>query len=51
MRLLFDEHLSGRLPKLLAELYPDSLHVGVLALDGEPDEAVWRAAAERAASW
>lgn len=47
MRLLFDEHLSGRLPNLLADLYPDSLQVGSLALDGAPDEAIWRAAAER----
>jgi predicted nuclease of predicted toxin-antitoxin system len=47
MRLLFDEHLSGRLPALLADLYPESLQVNGLALDGAPDEAIWRAAAER----
>ena len=32
MRLLFDEQLSSRLPRLLADHYPDSLHVQALDL-------------------
>lgn len=47
MRLLFDEQLSHRLPALLADLYPASLHVMTLGLLGAADEAVWRAAAEQ----
>jgi predicted nuclease of predicted toxin-antitoxin system len=47
VRLLFDEQLSSRLCSMLASDYPDSLHVGPIGLGGGPDEAVWRAAAER----
>jgi predicted nuclease of predicted toxin-antitoxin system len=32
MRLLFDEQLSTRLPRLLADWYPDSLHIEALDL-------------------
>lgn len=32
MRLLFDEQLSSRLPRLLADCYPDSLHIDSLDL-------------------
>lgn len=46
MRLLFDEQLSARLCSLLAEPYPESLHVRQMGLGGAADEAVWRAAAE-----
>ena len=40
MRLLFDEHLSNRLPRLLADCYPDSLHIESLNL-GAPPKVVW----------
>ena len=32
---------------MLAEIYPDSLHVEQIGLGGASDEAVWAAAAER----
>ena len=44
MSLLFDEQLSNRLPRLLADCYPDSLHVEALNLDGAPDIILWQAA-------
>ncbi|MPY90200.1 MAG: hypothetical protein GEU99_20030 [Luteitalea sp.] len=47
MPLLFDEQLSSRLPELVADLYPESLHVVAIGLAAAPDVAVWRAAAER----
>ena len=48
MRLLFDEQLSARLCSMLAEIYPDSLHVEKIGLSGASDEAVRGVAAERA---
>ena len=47
MRLLFDEQLSARLCTMLADVYPDSLHVEQIGLGGASDESVWGAAAER----
>ena len=44
MRLLFDEQLSSRLPRLLSDHYPNSLHVESLTLLGAPDHAIWQAA-------
>lgn len=41
-RLLFDENLSPRLVSLLAELFPDSVHVDDIALHGCPDADLWR---------
>ena len=35
MRLLFDEQLSNRLPRLLADCYPESLHVRQFAAQDE----------------
>jgi len=46
VRLLFDENLSDQLVGLLADLFPDSLHIRPLAGCGTPDLAVWRLAAE-----
>jgi predicted nuclease of predicted toxin-antitoxin system len=46
MRLLFDEQLSSRLPRLLSESYPDSLHVEALGLLGGSDREVRQAAVE-----
>jgi predicted nuclease of predicted toxin-antitoxin system len=47
LRLLFDERLSARLCSMLADSYPDSLHVGQIGLAGAQDEAIWSTAAER----
>jgi predicted nuclease of predicted toxin-antitoxin system len=44
MRVLFDEQLSSRLPRLLSDEYPDSLHVESLGLAGAADNVIWRAA-------
>ena len=44
MRLLFDEQLSNRLPHLLADCYPESLHIEALNLGGAPDIILWQAA-------
>lgn len=41
MKLLFDENLSPKLPRLLAALFPDSAHVRDCGLKGRHDEAVW----------
>ncbi len=38
MRLLFDQNLSPKLVKRLADLYPDSNHVYHLGIDLVPDE-------------
>lgn len=46
MRLLFDENLSEQLVGLVADLFPDSLHVRPLVGAGTPDLAVWRLAIE-----
>lgn len=41
MRLLFDENLSPRLPKRLADAYPNSSHVRDVGLRGASDEQIW----------
>ena len=41
MKLLFDENLSPKLPRLLATLFPDSAHVRECGLLGLPDDDVW----------
>ena len=41
MKLLFDENLSPKLPRLLATLFPDSAHARECGLRGLPDENVW----------
>jgi predicted nuclease of predicted toxin-antitoxin system len=46
MRLLFDEQPSDALPSMLADEFPGSLHVRVLAGDGASDERVWQLAIE-----
>jgi predicted nuclease of predicted toxin-antitoxin system len=47
LRLLFDENLSPRLVKLLAESFPNSLHVDDVGLRGCSDGDVWSYARER----
>lgn len=41
MKLLFDENLSPKLPRLLAGLFPGSAHVRDCDLLGFPDADVW----------
>lgn len=41
MKLLFDENLSGRLPRLLADAFPGSADVVGLGLGGATDRAIW----------
>lgn len=46
MRLLFDQNLSFKLVRLLADVYPDSVHVRDLQLVQADDPTIWRYAAE-----
>lgn len=41
MKLLFDENLSPKLPRMIAAHFPQSVHVRECGLLGHPDEAVW----------
>ena len=41
MKLLFDQNLSPRLVKLLADIFPDANHVFPLGLDESEDTEVW----------
>jgi predicted nuclease of predicted toxin-antitoxin system len=41
MKLLFDQNLSPRLPMLLSELYPDSVHVRNVGLRDSDDAIIW----------
>ena len=41
MKLLLDENLSPKLPRLLATHFPGSTHVRECGLLGQPDEDVW----------
>ncbi|MBX9584413.1 MAG: DUF5615 family PIN-like protein, partial [Gemmataceae bacterium] len=45
MRLLFDQNLSPRLPRLLAAEFPGSEHVLPLGIDTAPDPVIWSYAA------
>ncbi len=47
MRLLFDQNLSFKLVRLLADVFPDSVHVRDSDLLEADDAAIWRYAAER----
>lgn len=42
MRLLFDQNLSPRLPRLLSDLFPESVHVREAGLAAADDTAVWQ---------
>ncbi|GDX11775.1 hypothetical protein LBMAG57_35470 [Verrucomicrobiota bacterium] len=46
MRLLFDQNLSPRLPRLLHDIFPDSIHVREVALHESGDSLVWDYAKE-----
>jgi predicted nuclease of predicted toxin-antitoxin system len=41
MKLLFDENLSHKLVRLLADLFPDSAHVREVGLKAADDPVVW----------
>jgi predicted nuclease of predicted toxin-antitoxin system len=41
MKLLFDENLSPKLPRLMAALFAGSQHVRELGLKGRTDEEIW----------
>lgn len=41
VRLLFDQNLSPRLPRLLENLYPESRHVREVGLRDAADGAIW----------
>lgn len=41
MKLLFDQNLSPRLSRLLADIYPESVHVRELGLRDADDNAIW----------
>lgn len=41
MKLLFDENVSDRLVKTLADVFPDSSHVRSLGLRGAEDPQIW----------
>ena len=41
MKLLFDQNLSWRLPKKLADLYPDSQHVREAGMKESEDIDIW----------
>lgn len=41
MKLLFDENLSPKLPRLLADVFPASLHVRDVGMKATDDPIVW----------
>ena len=41
MKLLFDQNLSFKLCDLIADLFPESNHVGLLGLSEADDRNVW----------
>jgi predicted nuclease of predicted toxin-antitoxin system len=41
MKLLFDQNLSPRLPRLLADIYAESVHVREVDLRDADDFAIW----------
>ena len=41
MKLLFDENLSPKPPRLVAASFPESQHIRELGLKGRTDEEIW----------
>jgi len=41
MKLLFDQNLSFRLCQSIAQVFPESKHVGLLGLSEADDRVVW----------
>ena len=46
MKLLFDQNLSFKLARVLADLFPDSIHVREVGLESSDDITVWNYATE-----
>jgi predicted nuclease of predicted toxin-antitoxin system len=46
VRLLFDQHLSARLIRMLADVFPYSAHVRLIGLQEAEDEVIWEYAAQ-----
>ena len=46
MKLLFDQNLSPHLTRLLADIYPDSIHVREVGLREAGDSEIWEYAKE-----
>lgn len=46
MKLLFDQNLWPRLPRLLADIYADSVHVREIGLRDSGDIVIWEYAKE-----
>ena len=42
MKLLFDQNLSPRLPRLLADIYAEGVHVREVGLRDADDVAIWQ---------
>jgi predicted nuclease of predicted toxin-antitoxin system len=42
MKLLFDQNLSPRLPRLLADIYAESAHVRAVGLRDASDVKIWQ---------
>ena len=41
MKLLFDQNLSPRLPRLLSDIFADSIHTGEVGLRDANDDVIW----------
>jgi hypothetical protein len=41
MKLLFDQNLSPRLPRLLADIFPDSAHIREFGMRDATDTIIW----------
>lgn len=41
MKLLFDQNLSSRLPHVLADIYPESIHVRAINMRDATDTQLW----------
>ena len=41
MKLLFDQNVSPKLPQVVADVFPDSMHVRELGLDHADDSSIW----------
>jgi predicted nuclease of predicted toxin-antitoxin system len=41
MKLLFDQNLSPRLPRILIDIYPESIHVREINLRDATDTQIW----------
>ena len=42
MKLLFDQNLSPRLSRLLADIYPESVHLREVGLRDADDSTIWQ---------